>query len=166
MSVEPRVDRPVMPDGYGVESAVSYLTWAEVERRLVDATAYWLASTRRDGRPHVVPRWGVWLDGVFWYDGSPETLHAVNVEANPACTLHLESGESATIVEGVSRAAEPVVEELGRRLAAEYARKYAPAYAPEPDAWSDDQAGGMRVVTPSRAIAWTRFPDDVTRFTF
>src|SRR3954453_12516026 len=79
---------PTLPAGYGLPSdSDGLLAWEDVERELVTAQNYWLASVRPDGRPHVVPRWGVWLDGRFFYDGSPETVHTRNVEINPAVTL-------------------------------------------------------------------------------
>ncbi|MCI0678001.1 MAG: hypothetical protein L0Z63_03030 [Actinobacteria bacterium] len=56
--------------------------------------------------------------------------------------------------------------ELGERLSAEYARKYSPAYTPGPDSWSGPHAGGLRMMRPIKALAWTSFPSDVTRFTF
>jgi hypothetical protein len=72
-----------------------------------------------------------------------------------------------TIVEGISQASRPIVGDLGERLAAEYSRKYKDqGYAPTPDAWSDEVAGGMRVLTPNKAIAWSQFPTDLTRFAF
>ena len=106
-----------------------------------------MATTRPDGRPHVVPRWGVWLDERFWYDGSPMTRHARNIASNPSCALHLESGTTVTIIEGTSRPSEPIQGELGQRLAAEYSRKYERlGYAPAADAWSGEDAGGMCVM--------------------
>jgi hypothetical protein len=156
-----------MPDGYGVVEDGPFLDWADVEDWLIEAGEYWLATTRPDSRPHVVPRWGVWLDEVFWYDGSPETRHARNLAANPACALHLESGTRVMIVEGNSRPSQPIRGELGERLAAEYARKYElRGYAPAPDAWSGEDAGGMSVLTPEKAIAWSQFPTDLTRYLF
>jgi hypothetical protein len=163
---EPVRDRPRMPDGYGVEQAVGFLDWEEVESKLRESRNYWLATTRPDGRPHVVPRWGVWLDGVFWYDGDPMTLHSRNLEANSGCVLHLEDGMDVTIVEGRSIPSDPIIGELGERLAAEYARKYAPTYEPEPGSWSDEIAGGMRKVIPAKVLAWSEFPKNLTRFTF
>jgi hypothetical protein len=155
-----------MPEGYGLEQAEGFLEWEEVESRLEESRNYWLSTTRPDGRPHAVPRWGVWLDGMFWYDGDPKTLHARNLTTNPGCVLHLEDGMEVTIVEGRSVRSEPIIGELGERLAGEYIRKYAPTYTPEPDSWSDDIAGGMRKVVPTKVLAWTEFPKDLTRFTF
>jgi hypothetical protein len=163
---EPRRDRPQMPEGYGVDQATHFVSWESVVDRLTESKNYWLATTRPDGRPHVVPRWGVWLDEMFWYDGSPETIHVRNLEHNPAVVLHLESGSTATIVEGHSVRPQPIVGHLGERLATEYGRKYGPEYTPAPDAWSDEIAGGMRTIAPQRVLAWTEFPKDLTRYTF
>jgi hypothetical protein len=162
------VDRPRMPEGYGVpEGTEGIRSWREVESQLIESLHFWLSSTRPDGRPHVVPRWGVWLDGRFWYDGSPDTIHARNVRANPACSLNLESGADVVIVEGTSRPSAPIEGELGVRLSDAFVRKYGiRGYAPEPDAWSGAEAGGMYVLTPSKAMAWRDFPVDVTRFRF
>ncbi|MGB8362588.1 MAG: pyridoxamine 5'-phosphate oxidase family protein [Acidimicrobiia bacterium] len=162
----PTRDRPQMPEGYGVEQAEAYVEWDQVESKLQQSRNYWLATTRPDGRPHVVPRWGVWLDGLFWYDGSPETLHVRNLVGDPHCVLHLEDGMDVTIVEGRSVQSEPITGELGERLAAEYARKYGPEYTPGPDAWSDEIAGGMRKLIAEKVLAWTEFPKDLTRFIF
>ena len=159
--------RPEMPEGYGVVESGPLLDWKTVETRLVESLHYWLSTTRPDGRPHVVPRWGVWVDERFFYDGSPQTRHARNLEVNPNCALHLENGVAATILEGVSTAPNPVIGELGTRLSAELKRKYGSmGYAPGPDAWSGEDAGGLRVFAPTSAIAWSQFPTDLTRFAF
>ena len=162
----PIVDRPIMPEGYGVESATEVVAWETVVVKLTESKNYWLATTRPDGRPHVVPRWGVWVDDMFWYDGSPDTLHVRNLSGDDRCSLHLESGSDVVIVEGRSIQARPIKGELGVRLAAEYARKYAPEYTPAAEQWSDEIAGGMRCLAPNKAIAWSEFPKDLTRFTF
>jgi hypothetical protein len=157
-----------MPDGYGVpEAADGVLEWAAVEERLVNSAHYWMATTRPNGKPHVIPRWGVWIDGRFWYDGSPDTVHVRNLAANQGCVLHLEDGREAVMVEGLSDVADPPGAELGGRLAAEFVRKYAAlGYSPEPDSWDGADSGGLRVLTPHKALAWFDFPADVTRFRF
>ena len=167
-TIEPIRDRPVMPEGYGVpETGEGLLAWSDVESRLRESQQYWMATTRPDGRPHVVPRWGVWVDGRFWYDGAPTTRHVRNLAQNPGCTLHLEDGWKAVIVEGTSAPATPPGLELGARLAAGFAEKYRErGYEPQPDAWEGPDAGGLVVFTPVKAMAWFDFPNDVTRFTF
>jgi hypothetical protein len=165
-SAPPAASRPVVPDGYGVpESAHGMLEWRDVESRLVASKCYWLGSVRPDGTPHAVPRWGVWVEGRFYYDGAPTTRHARNVENNPACTLTLESGTEVVIIEGQSHATRADADGLGQKLSAAFA-KYHPEYAPEPGSWAGDDGGGLRVIVPARALAWFSFPSDCTRFTF
>lgn len=166
--MSPSRDRPEMPDGYGVpETDEGLLEWSAVEGRLVAATHYWLATTRPDGRPHVVPRWGVWVDGRFWYDGAVDTIHVRNLTTNPACVLHLEDGRRAVVVEGRSEAADPPGLEFGARLASAFSAKYAElGYEPEPGSWQGPDAGGLRILSPLKAMAWFNFPTDVTRFRF
>lgn len=165
--VAPKPDRPALPEGYGLPAtSEGLLGWEQVERRLREAQHYWLASVRPDGRPHSVPRWGVWLEGRFWYDGAPSTRHTRNVEANPAVTLTLESGTEVVIVEGDSRATRADAQDLGARLSQAFTKYAGAGYAPGPDSWAGEDGGGLRVITPHRALAWFDFPTDCTRFTF
>lgn len=161
----PTTDRPVIPDGYGIPSDTrGLLAWTDVEARLVAAVHYWMATVRPDGSPHVVPRWGVWLDGRFFYDGAPSTRHARNLTANPACSLNLESGTETVIVEGSSVPTKAPADGLGARLAAAFGKYHDLGYSPGADSWVD--GGGLSVLTPVRAMAWFSFPKDCTRFRF
>ncbi|WP_026926357.1 pyridoxamine 5'-phosphate oxidase family protein [Granulicoccus phenolivorans] len=165
--MEPLVDRPTFPQGYGLPDTIDgVLAWSDVEPKLIAAHHYWIASVRPDGRPHSVPRWGVWLAGRFFYDGAPTTRHTRNVEANPAVTLTLESGTDVVIVEGESHATRADPDGLGAQLAAAFT-KYADAgYQPGPDSWAGTDGGGLRVITPTLVLAWAHFPTDCTRFRF
>jgi len=100
----PKISRPKFLEGY-VDNPISEVPWEHVEQRLTESINYWMCSLYPDGRPHVVPRWGAFLDGKFYYDGSPETRHARNIEKNPNVTLHLESGNDVVIMEGISQPA-------------------------------------------------------------
>ena len=163
----PVAERPAIPEGYGLpDTTQGLLEWAKVEERLTTALHYWLATVRPDGTPHVVPRWGVWLRGRFFYDGAPTTRHARNVERHPTCALHLESGAEAVIVEGASEATRADADDLGRQLAAAFAKYHPLGYRPAADAWAGADGGGLRVLTPIRALAWFSFPADATRFRF
>jgi len=163
----PTPERPTMPEGYGLPTSTDgLLTWSQVEARLVPALHYWLATVRPSGQPHVVPRWGVWLDGCFFYDGSPTTRHARNLASNPACSLHLEDGAQAVIIEGISTPTRADAADLGPRLAAAFTKYHSLGYSPGPDAWSGEDGGGLRMLTPQRALAWFAFPADATRFRF
>ncbi|MDO5739687.1 MAG: pyridoxamine 5'-phosphate oxidase family protein [Ornithinimicrobium sp.] len=164
---QPAASRPQLPEGYGLpESTEGLLGWGEVESRLRDALHYWINSVRPDGRPHSVPRWGVWINGRFWYDGAPTTRHTRNVEKNPAVTLTLESGTQVVIVEGESHATRAEPDDLGQKLSEAFGKYADLDYAPGADSWSGRDGGGLRVITPHRAMAWFTFPQDCTRFTF
>lgn len=158
-----KITRPKFPKGY-VDKPVSYLTWDWVTTRLTQSENYWLCSVRPNGHPHVVPLWGVFLDGKMYYDGSPETRHSRNIESNPHVSLHLENGTEAIMLEGTIGLAGKPSPELGQRLAEAYKAKYKGfGYAPEPDSW--DQ-GGLYVFTPRQCIAWSKFNEDPTKFIF
>lgn len=163
-----RRDRPSVPDGYGTPATdEGLLDWATIDAQLRDSLHYWMATTRPDGRPHVVPRWGAWLDATLYYDGAPTTVHARNAAANPACTLHIGDGKTAITIDGSTAASSPVKGPLGESISAEIARKYGDlGYAPAPDAWSGADAGGLMIFKPAKALAWFDFPTDLTRFWF
>jgi hypothetical protein len=160
---EPKVTHPQFPPGY-VDHPKSTVSWEYVVQRLSEAKNYWLSSVRPNGRPHTIPRWGVFLEGKFYYDGSPETRHARNLVANPYVTLHLESGDQAVIAEGISAPAGKPAPELAEKLAAAYCAKYEPhGYAPKPNQWDE---GGLYVFTPRKVLAWTVFFENPTKFVF
>lgn len=147
-----------LPDGYG--SPARRLAWDDVRSRLESAHHAWLATTRPDGRPHVVPVDGLWLDDRWWFGGSAETVHQRNLEANASVVLHLEDAAAAVVVEGVAEHVRPD-DTLARRLAGLSAEKY--GYAPDPGAYVE---AGVWRMTPVRVLAWTAFPTDATRFRF
>ncbi len=60
--MEPRAEPLRLPTGYGTPSTTP--DWAEVRSRLASAPQYWVITCRADGRPHVVPVDGPWLDDV------------------------------------------------------------------------------------------------------
>ena len=159
----PKLSRPKLPQGYA-DNPVSYVDWEWVAAQMNDAKHYWLCSVRPDGRPHVVPRWGVFIDNKFYYDGSPETRHAQNIMTNSQVSLHLESGKQAVIMGGVSEPAGKPDPELAKKLAEAISGKYASdGYSPKPDQWDE---GGLFVFTPRQCIAWTVFYENPTKFIF
>jgi nitroimidazol reductase NimA-like FMN-containing flavoprotein (pyridoxamine 5'-phosphate oxidase superfamily) len=163
---EPRRGRPVMPEGYGVpDGDEGLLRWEWAVERLESAHNYWFSTTRPDGRPHAMPAWAVWLDGVLYFDGSPETRRMRNLAANPAIVVHLESGTEVVILEGEAREAGRPERALAERLAAAFGAKYGEThdYRPAPEQWD---RGGLWAVRPRVAFAWSRFPTDTTRWSF
>ncbi|MGH3389566.1 MAG: hypothetical protein ACRDOO_11895 [Actinomadura sp.] len=64
-SIEPRGVSLPLPVEY--EAAKKPLPWSEIDRLLMEARVYWIATSRPDGRPHVVPSDGIWFDGVLYF---------------------------------------------------------------------------------------------------
>jgi nitroimidazol reductase NimA-like FMN-containing flavoprotein (pyridoxamine 5'-phosphate oxidase superfamily) len=93
-----------MPKGYGIHAGAKGLfAWSDVTAQLEKSKNYWIGSTRPDGRPHVMPVWGVWLDGAVCFGTDRTSRKARNLQANPAATVNLESGDEAVIIEGTVR---------------------------------------------------------------
>jgi len=99
----PMADRPVMP-GYGIlpaDQGSGLMPWSEAERRLSVSHDYWVATVRPDGRPHVMPVWGVWLDGRLWFSSSLGSRKARNLAADPRCTVTTDDARNPVVVDGV-----------------------------------------------------------------
>ena len=152
---EPPPSRPRLPKGYGVPaSPEGMLPWNWANERLERARNYWVCPTRPDGRPHAVPVWGVWVDEALYFGGGPRTQR--NLKANPAVVVHLESGDDVVILEGIAEEFTDPDPALFARFADASAAKYG---------WRPDTAGGY-VLRPRVAYAWSKFPEDATRFHF
>ena len=61
--------------------------WARGRRDLRDAQVYWLTTVRPDGRPHVTPLLGIWLDDALYFCTGSEERKAKNLAQNAHCIL-------------------------------------------------------------------------------
>jgi general stress protein 26 len=108
----PQVSRPYMP-GYGIagpEEGSGLLEWSWAAERLMAARNYWVASVRADGRPHVMPVWGMWDDSTLWFSSSAGSRKTKNLFADPHCVVTTEEASDPVIIEGTARAVtEPAV---------------------------------------------------------
>ncbi|MFC7080610.1 pyridoxamine 5'-phosphate oxidase family protein [Halorussus caseinilyticus] len=154
---EVRRDRPETEASYGIpDDRDGLLSWEFVASRMADERTYWLSTTRPDGRPHARPVWGVWLDDHFHCGGGERTRWVRNLRANPAVTVHRESGEEVVVIEGTAERIDDTADsERVARIDAAYDGKYGirhgtPFFAVRPDA----------------VLAWSDYPDDATRWTF
>ncbi len=91
--------------GYGMmfEKGGGSLPWSWAEGVLSKAHNYWLATSRPDGRPHVMPVWGVWLDDVFCFSTGRQSRKARNLAVNPGCVVCPEGAGEAVVLEGEAR---------------------------------------------------------------
>src|SRR5436190_21807992 len=99
---EPGAARPYMP-GYGIlpeTEGTGLLSWSWAVERLTASHDYWLATGDAGGDPHVMPVWGVWLDGALWFSSSRQSRKARNLAARPRCTLTTDNALSPVVIEG------------------------------------------------------------------
>jgi len=61
--------------------------WGRARRDLQDAQLFWLSTVRPDGRPHVTPLLGLWLDDTFCFCTGSTERKAQNLAHNPQCAI-------------------------------------------------------------------------------
>ena len=126
---QPKADRPFAP-GYGIvgaEDGEGLLPWAWVARKMNRCRTFWVATIHADlhageGRPHVMPVWGVWLDDAFFFSTGRKSRKGQNLAANPACTIANDDGQEAVIVEGLATQVEDAASL--EHIAIAYKKKY------------------------------------------
>jgi nitroimidazol reductase NimA-like FMN-containing flavoprotein (pyridoxamine 5'-phosphate oxidase superfamily) len=99
--------------------------WAEGRAGLETAEVYWLSTVRPDGRPHVTPIVGVWLDGALYFCTGPSEGKAKNLAQNSHCVITTGSNVLDgldLVVEG--EAARVTDDAQLRRVADRFASKY------------------------------------------
>jgi hypothetical protein len=159
--VAPRSERPHMPEGYGIRvDEDGQLPWNWAEERLAASRNYWIATTSPDSSPHLVPVWGVWLDGAVCFGTDRMSRKARNLVARPAVVVHLESGDEVVILHGVAEeVADP---DALRRIDTAYEAKFGMAVTGAP--------GEVVVyaVRPRIALGWQErsFNTNATRWVF
>jgi Pyridoxamine 5'-phosphate oxidase len=121
-SKKPRASRLVIP-GYGLsKSRKGLLPWKWAADRLVKSRQYWVATVRPDGRPHVMPVWGLWLKGVFCFSTGAKSRKALNLAQNSHCVVCNDNGDEAVVVEGTAELLRDV--SVIRTFLSIYERKY------------------------------------------
>src|SRR5262245_60501734 len=99
---QPRGDRPPMP-GYGIDPGEDgLLPWSWAEERLTTSHDYWLATTRPDGGPHVMPVWGMWHDTALWFSCYHASRKAINLRSERRCVLTTDNPREPVVLEGVA----------------------------------------------------------------
>jgi PPOX class probable F420-dependent enzyme len=91
--------------GYGTKGAAEgrgLLPWSWAEERLATSHDYWLATVRPDGRPHLMPVWGVWDDGALWFSSSKGSSKARNLTAEPRCSVATDNAWEPVVIEGIA----------------------------------------------------------------
>jgi nitroimidazol reductase NimA-like FMN-containing flavoprotein (pyridoxamine 5'-phosphate oxidase superfamily) len=150
--------RPTM-DGYGVpQSSEGALPWQWALERFSRSHNYWLTSVRPDGRPHVMPVWGVWLDGAWYFSTSMTSRKGRNLNANSKCVVCNQDAAEAVILEGTAQRLKE--DEIPSQVLSDYKKKY--------DWEIDLKQGPLWKVIPQIVFAMPEsdFPKGVTKWVF
>jgi hypothetical protein len=113
--------------GYGLldpASRDSLLPWAWARARLTVAHAYWIATVRPDGRPHLTTVWGVWHDDRLYFSIGRRSRKARNIAADRRVSVGTDDAADSVVVEGT---AAPAGEPHDPAVVAAYAEKYGAA---------------------------------------
>jgi PPOX class probable F420-dependent enzyme len=118
--------------GYGIAGpgdGRGLLPWSWADERLAGSHDFWLATTRPDGRSHLMPVWAVWHERALWFSCGGRSRKTANLRAEPRCSLATDNPYQPVVLEGV---AEVVTDpsELDVMLARENA-KYNTSYGSE-----------------------------------
>ena len=157
--------------------AAEAVGWQQVSDALAAAELYWLTTVRTDGRPHITPLVGAWVDDAwFVFCTGPEEQKAQNL--NHSTSVAVTTGVNTwndgldVVVEG---AAERVtgLERL-TRLAAVIREKYHGDwdFTPADDGFGHtDESGDSHVahvyrVPPAKVLAFAKSPHGQTTFRF
>lgn len=88
-------------DIYGHEP----LPWSRVEDQLESEASnrtYWLATTGRDGRPHLAGVGAIWLDGKVYFVSGASTRKSRDLATKPECALSVSLTDVDLVVEGTA----------------------------------------------------------------
>ncbi len=105
----------------------------------------WMASVRRDGRPHLVPVWFVWHEACFFIGMKPNSVKAKNLRGTPLVSLSLENGDDVVICEGK-------VAVYDGEISADIAQKFKQKY--DWEIASDTEYGLLIQVSPTKWLIW------------
>lgn len=163
---KPTTSAARFPAEYGqtVEGKAEVLSWDEVSERITAALNYWLATTTDDGRPHLRPVDGVFVDGALCFGGSPETRWVRHLQVRPEVSMSLPDDDHAVIMEGTAELVSDPDHPLSVAQHEASVLKY-------PQYFQGDEPMEFHpfwVLRPARVFAWslTGFPAKATRFDF
>jgi len=121
---EPLASRPHWPDALEKPPADDrgLKSWSWALERLEKSHNYWIATSRPDGRPHLMLVWGIWWQDAFWFTTGPRTRKAKNMAAHPHVVVATEAADEAVILEGDPQEIED--RSVWKQLAKIYDQKY------------------------------------------
>jgi hypothetical protein len=153
------------------------VSWQQVSDALASAQLYWLTTVRSDGRPHITPLVGAWVDGAwFLFCTGPEEQKAQNL--NHSTAVAVTTGVNTwndgldVVVEGNAQRVTGV--DRLTKLADAIREKYDGDwdFTPADDGFGHTDEGGdshiahVFRVPPAKVLAFAKSPHGQTTFHF
>ena len=164
MATIPTATPARFPAEYGqtAETMTDLIAWRDVADRIAISPNYWLATTTDDGRPHLRPVDGVFVDATLAFGGSPAARWVRHLAKRRSVSVGLPDDNDAVVLEGEVELVTDETRPIAALVAAASAAKY-PQYHTEGAAFLPFWA-----LRPRRVYAWTLsgFPHRATRFDF
>lgn len=113
--------------------------------RLIEDRNVWFATVREDGRPHLVPLWFVWSEGVFYICVQEKSVKVKNISKNAKASLSLQDGDKPIICEG---RVERVQTKWPGGVVDEFSRKY------DWNILTDDEYQVLFRISPKKWLSW------------
>ena len=163
---KPIASRPYWPDALSnpSDSTSGLKPWSWAVERLEKSHNYWIATSRPDGRPHLMIVWGIWWQDALWFSTGPRSRKAKNIAADGHCVIGTEKADEAVILEGSAQ--EITDRALWKQVAQIYDRKYRGDVLP----MLESSGGSVFRVDPERVFGQDEhaenFVEAVTRWTF
>jgi hypothetical protein len=154
------------------------VSWQQVSDALASAELYWLTTVRSDGRPHITPLVGAWVDGAwgFLFCTGPEEQKAQNL--NHSTAVAVTTGVNTwndgldVVVEGNAQRVTGI--DRLTRIADAIREKYDGDwdFTPADDGFGHTDEGGdshiahVFRVPPAKVLAFAKSPHGQTTFHF
>jgi general stress protein 26 len=156
--------------------ATEPVSWQQVSDALAAAELYWLTTVRRDGRPHITPLVGAWVDDGFVFCTGPEEQKAQNL--NHSAAVAVTTGANTwqagldVVVEGNAKrvTGRDVLTPLADAVREKYHGDW--DFTPHDDGFGHtDDSGDSHIahvyrVAPAKVIAFAKSPHGQTAFRF
>ena len=152
--------------GYGIAGptdGTGLLPWSWATERLTRSHDYWVATVRPDGRPHVMPVWGVWDEDAVWFSSSNGARKSRNIAADARSVVTTSDPYEPVVVDGTAerRAGAEAIARFAQLVNAKYDVDY-------PVTFYDPAENSVFRVTPNTVIGLTEsdFTGSPTRWSF
>ena len=144
--------------------------WPEVVEVLTSSEMFWLSTVRRDGRPHVAPLPGMWLNGKLHFCTGAHEQKAKNIEANAQCVVTTGTNSYRSGLDVVVEGTAAKVSDIATlaALAALWKDKIGWTFEVGDgvflDTTADNHPAVVFAVTPSKILAFGKSPYSQTRY--